>query len=477
MSFPNKISANFSKQNAVDALNNRGVLTDAGAAWLKLALDPFHDDTVSISGMPDADAGDSIVQFFKRKVTITKPNNLPAGKWDCHICTLPVMNRPSNPSEIGAGEVNGLVAGVRPSSTFVPQPAVNLIDLGTVCVNSVASDSESWPGEKFIAGGTFHQFNQDIDSKAYAAEEASVSPMSKLIGGGFEVHNDTEMLHKGGSVVMYCMPQSSYDNLVVRESDNPNFVAATNEAVTIRQPPSTVGEAQLFPNSRTLSAKDGCYVPFYIDTHDTKFECHTSKILRTRRTESADILLPPGQGDVSNDAGVTAASEVYDNLSLGVNNLKKASIETCGAYFTGLSEETVLTLTLRFVVESRPTSANPQLLSLASQTALYDPLALELYRYIRANLPVGVPVSFNAKGDWFKMAMKHVGAALITAAPVVSLLGPEFGAIAVAAGTAATALSKTNAKKSVPPRPTAVTRKSVPGTRTLASQQRAPRRS
>ena len=256
------------------------------------------------------------------------------------------------------------------------------------------------------------------------------------------------------------MPQARYDNVILQENllpiDSPQTVA---EAVTIRQPPSSPEEAQNFPNSRTLSAKDGCYVPFYIDTNSSAFECHTSKVLRTRRDERRDDLQPVGSGYLS--PGVSASYVQQDN-NFGTQNLKMASLETCGAYFTGLSEETVLTLTLRYVVESRPTASNPQLLSLASQTAMYDPLALELYRTIRASLPVGVPVNFNAKGDWFRMAMQHVGDALIASSPVLSLLGPEVGAIAVSAGTAARALST-------------VGKKHNPGRATTDAQKKAPR--
>lgn len=460
----NKFKAQLSKQGALDSLNSKGILSESGTDWLKMALDPFHDETVAIAGMPDADAGDSIVQVFKQKISVTKPANFPPGKWDAHISVLPIQEAPTPvETSVGLPLIQASAAGVKPSTTFMPND-FNSLQLGTVVVNSAMSGVETWPGDAFANKDTnaYQAWGdpQNFDSKSFSPELADVSPMSKIIGGGFEVHNDTEMLHKGGSVTMYCMPQARSDNIVFQVNNHPDAVAPESlcECVTIRQPPSTPQEAQLFPNSRTLSAKDGCYVPFYLDTETSTFECHTSKVLRTRKEEKRDDLNPAGFGYVS--AGVTASSKVF-NAQLGAQNLKMASLESCGSYFTGLSDETVLTLTIRYVVESRPTAANPSMLSLASQTALYDPLALELYRAIRASLPVGVPVNFNAKGDWFRMAMSHVGDALITASPLISLLGPEFGAVSLAAGTAAKTLG--------------AQRKSVPGRATTNAQKLAPR--
>lgn len=463
---PVKIAHQLTKANALDILNKRNVLSDSGTDWLKLALDPFHDNTVAIAGMPDADAGDSVVQVFKQKISITKPTNFVAGKWDAHICVLPMQDSPTPIDIMGNGTnlYQGTAGIVKPSTSYIPGGIVGLPELGTVVVNTAASGKETWPGPDMIAGGTVNNWggNFEFDSHSYVPETGEVSPMSKIIGGGFEVHNDTEMLNKGGSVTMYCMPQARYDNLVTQLNAGPiTDINSINESVTIRQPPSSPQEAQNFPNSRTLSAKDGCYVPFYIDTNNSQFECHTSKVLRTRRDEARDDLSVVGTGTLT--PGVIASSLVRENnLALGAQNLKMASLETCGAYFTGLSEETVLTLTVRYVVESRPTASNAQMLSLASQTAMYDPLALELYRTIRALMPVGVPVNFNAKGDWFRMAMSHVGDALLASAPIVSLLGPEFGAIAVAAGTAARTLSS-------------IGKKSVPGRATTDAQKKAPR--
>jgi hypothetical protein len=98
---------------------------------------------------------------------------------------------------------------------------------------------------------------------------------------------------------------------------------------------------------------------------------------------------------------------------------------TVGAYFTGLGPETVLTLDIRFIVEIAPTPNNQTLISLASPSAAFDPIALEMYTKAVAELPPGVMVKFNGSGKWWEI-VKNV---LSKASPLVANMGP-YGAIA-----------------------------------------------
>lgn len=77
------------------------------------------------------------------------------------------------------------------------------------------------------------------------------------------------------------------------------------------------------------------------------------------------------------------------------------------------------------LIESAPTPANPVLLYSASPTPDFDRRILDLYYQTIRHLPPGVEVSFNAKGDWFRMVMKAANVAAPLAIPALGILGPE----------------------------------------------------
>jgi hypothetical protein len=82
---------------------------------------------------------------------------------------------------------------------------------------------------------------------------------------------------------------------------------------------------------------------------------------------------------------------------------------------------------------------------------MYDPKALQLYCNTIASLPVGVPVSMNAKGDFWRMALKAATTAARIAAPVVTLSGrPALGAAIASGGDILQSLEKTGSKKKTP---------------------------
>ena len=80
-----------------------------------------------------------------------------------------------------------------------------------------------------------------------------------------------------------------------------------------------------------------------------------------------------------------------------------------GAYFTGLSAQTSLTVTMRAFVEVFPSPGNP-LVPLAHPSSPYDAKVLQCYSEIMSELHAGYPVRDNAAGDYFRKAyaaLKH----------------------------------------------------------------------
>jgi len=418
---------------------NRG-LTEDGSAWVTRALDPFHDYNVQIAGMPDHDTEPTAIQTLRRKITITKPSGLAAGaKFDVHIFTLPILET-LKVRELGPTSRAHLYDGI--------DTGTSEFDAGTVNVQIVESGSNTFPGDGAYGSVGVRSV------QALSVNDNNGLSQKKIIGGGFEIHNDTSALNMGGSCLVYTQPQSDVHQLTLVSSNGASALpAAVHKG---RAPPVNIGSASQIPNSKTWQASEGCYVPFRLDiAKGSEF-----------KPKSVDLPAYVVNDDVGSDltGGVVAeasSSTGMRYLSPGLTSgCHHAPIETVGAYFTGLPEDSVLTLDVLFLVEVCPTSANPALLSLVRPTAFFDPTALELYCRTVAAIPAGTPVANNNTGSWWRMVkdvarqvMPYVGAA----APIVlSATGHPVAASAV------TAMNGVRLSQLPPSRPTSTQKRPKP---------------
>jgi hypothetical protein len=92
-----------------------------------------------------------------------------------------------------------------------------------------------------------------------------------------------------------------------------------------------------------------------------------------------------------------------NNKGLG-DSYYQFNLNLSGAYFTGLSEETTLTVTSRFYVEISPPLSS-SLLDLVTPPAQFDPFAINLYTRVVNMMPPGTRKGDNDAGDWFR----HLG--------------------------------------------------------------------
>jgi len=73
-----------------------------------------------------------------------------------------------------------------------------------------------------------------------------------------------------------------------------------------------------------------------------------------------------------------------------------------GAFFTGLSQQTTLTINYHVYVERFPDPSNADLIVLATPSPSFDPSCLELYSKTAINLPTGTMVKNNNAGQWLR---------------------------------------------------------------------------
>jgi hypothetical protein len=396
--------------------------TKEGKEWLTLALDPFHDYSIPIAGLPDRTHIPTAVQFVKRKVSISAPQGLVGTQtWDCHVFSLPLLStlvsKPANlaqyaqcnPAEDSADFVTGTVNVVKSRTGNTTYPVNTAVD---------------WE-------------NASIDISAYSPTDGNKGSQIRLIGGGFEVHNDTAELYKNGSVTCYSSTNDWSDPSPAVVGDgltNPSY----GIVMKARYPPVSSQEAALYTDAHTWSAKDGAYVPLRLDLDCpyTKFRPRSQNIAVFQHKEDGEPLSLTAKVVAKADTFGTPTGNStygYTGVATNSNGWLPAPVETTGAFFSGLSPETVLTLDIRFICELAPTAANPAMLTMCSPSAEYDPLALNCYTHCLLSLPPGVPVTMNEKGDFWRMAVKSAKKGMSIATPLISMMGPEASAMALLA--------------------------------------------
>lgn len=391
---------------------------------------------MGINGIPDADGQHSVVQIVPKLITITAPPSLDPGEtWSAHITTLPLAQTINVKSYVTSNSYGAAAEGNDDGQVGV---------LGTYCVITHGDNpGANQPDSSFPPHNVPTYNDASRQFAAVSIDDVGDMSLKKLIAGGFEVHNDTAALYKQGSVTVY---QSSQR---MTEMGVANWRALTADGVraatvkACRQPPRNRAEAAALPSARTWEAAKGCYVPTRLGT-ETEYHAGTFHQFRTRYFDVVDDDANGGYMQTSSKGGVNP------ELSGWQLSHRASAIETTGAYFSGLSPETVLTLTIKMVIESAPTPANPALLFSASPTPDYDPRVMSLYYQTIRHLPPGVEVSFNAKGDWFRMVMKAANAAAPIALPMLGMLGPEAVAVgegALMAGNAAVGIMDATRKK------------------------------
>lgn len=448
--------------------------TESGEHWLTMALDPFHDYDVPVTGLPDRTNIPTAVQFIKRKITIVAPPNLTGTQtWDCHVFSLPVLST----YDAVASD------GDRVYEDLAYHSGSAILQMGNINVARMQSGNPTYVQDSFA---TWDDTSTAIT--AYSPTDGNKASQLRLIGGGFEVHNDTADLYKNGSVTCYSSSNDWSDTSIAMIGDGGGGGNLLCSAQRARYPPVLATDAALYTDARTWSAKDGCYVPLRLDLDSgaTKFKprCTGLPVFQDRENGTEDSktgkMVPLYKlVDVYNVTD-SVAGIGYQTIAVlngngtaesKTNGWLQAPIETTGAFFSGLSQETVLTLDIRWMTEIAPTSANPAMLSMCSPSSHYDPRALECYTNCLLKLPPGVPVTMNEKGDFWRMAVKSARSAMSFATPLLASFGPTAAAGVTLADAglalADNVLSKKKAKAKAVPKPQGKATRTATGNNTL----------
>lgn len=178
-------------------------ITPTGKDWLVAALDPFHDHQLkNLAGWPDVQVGASVVRCVKQSVTIQVPAGV-QGNWDCHIVQWPWLT--------GTNEANNI--GNYSPATRIGQNIRYATGPGLRCGGLQVYYVPT--GQPLgITGSNGTQLIASIDVPTQFTRG-----VTRMIGGGFEVHNTTSQLNCQGSVCVYRQMANENENITWSMTD------------------------------------------------------------------------------------------------------------------------------------------------------------------------------------------------------------------------------------------------------------------
>ena len=383
--------------------------------------------------------------------------------WDCHVAFTPVIAK----AQLNCfdGKIKNFASGGKDTSYYP----------GSLVYKSTNKDSALRESHFLTAcavpAGQDTFFNPESDNSEYHGLGVNEfldddgSSIVRVTGAAFEVHNTTEDIYKSGSVTTY---------KIAREADECNFtfcrdqtggVMTTDRFDTVHAtvsngPPTNASDAKLY-NGHTWDAADGCLVPGVLDARQSDGQKSLPRMHLTKVHANgpgggtkywAPAFSPAGPDEDTYALGIRPTSDsvpdpnvITDPAYWGSSGMPITTkspptivpeMMVSGAYFSGLSSMTKLTLTLRVFVEVFPAASNP-LVPLAHPSNPYDAKALQCYQEIMSHMRSGYRVADNDAGDFFR---KAIAVARTVGRTLMPIMPPNLAAaLKIADGVAAKA--------------------------------------
>lgn len=387
-------------------LVDKHALTQEGYEAVIAAVDPMHDRPIKdLQGWPDLESTPSVVRCIKKSVTIATYG---AGlAYDMHIVVWPMAYH--NAYNRVITRVNNQITDSTTTSAQLGGVQVFLSPVG------VPLDIAIHPS-----------INVEIDLDF-------LEGACRLIGHGFEVHDTTAPLNKQGSCVCYRQSESSTvspELWTCKDSWVGTHAMTPFSVHKVRHPPLSPSEALLLPGSVQWESAKGCYVvsPFCGAENPVQLVSYTTALVEAAVGDEA--MITPNITPVWFRTFQNPAIPTDPYIS---SPARTWPIHQTGAIFSGLNPLSTFTVQVNAYIESFPTADDKAIVVLATPSATFDPVAIEIISRCMADLPVGVPADWNGFGDWFADVVKDVSSYMWPVAMAINpMLGAAVGGISAA---------------------------------------------
>lgn len=397
-------------EKILDRIGAKLGLSEAGKQWLIAVLDPFHDNPLDCVGYPDGSTSPCVTRVQKYTQTLVAPPGLStSANWDCMILDTP------HPELIKLAASQTALYGTQQSNYIGNIDAVSLSFGGLWCVTAPAGSLFDFVSvNNGLIAGTYGLFPLNVDPSLLEGD-------FRVIAKGFEVHNVTADLYKGGTVTVFESPMDSFDtaqSTVLTNSTNTSVVFCSS--LFNPQWPASSKLAYSLVNSKQWEARDGCYVPGRTNATELPIEDGLNF------TNPAYFV---GSADSASSIPCTSVVPALVGIASAIPPVLWENFNLTGAFFTGLAYQSALTVNYLIIIENHPSSQDT-IYSLAKPPPCRDDVALSVYTCMVREMPIGVPVAENGLGDWFANAVSTVADYV---SPVLSAI-PHPGSMALGAG-------------------------------------------
>lgn len=363
-------------------LSSRNV-SQSAKDWATLALDPYHDLSVQLEGLPDEQVGRSYVRCHNMAQTIS-----PAADGANISITFTGFHGPQD----------SMLHSVDTRNIAAYGPTTTLIDLAPIMVIEANSGFEPTPASIVTSPGSV--FMRGLYGTCFDG-----ALPSRLIGFAVEVHDvSASLIRKGTLTAVHCSGNSDHLDLIryMHTPDialyDPYFVEHADSPPML---PDSLTQLQSFPSLYTGAAQRGVYI-----------------VSRMNKPACPAVFASNVDGGWRDDA-LNRPFHSYALRYTSSSFLPGANVEDVGLYRTrkgpvlsgfqpfvinlsGLPEAGEYRITFRAYVEYFPEPSDLVALAIATPSPTYEPTVLTAYHDAAALLPVAVPVSMNAAGDWWR---------------------------------------------------------------------------
>jgi len=210
----------------------------------------------------------------------------------------------------------------------------------------------------------------------------------RLIGMGVEVINTTAPINRSGTLYCWRLPGIQEDDETLQYLSGA-VVTRVGQFRRVATPPTFPSDAMLIPGTRSWASEEGCYLVSAMEQNNPPlYPTQTSILYRT-------ITFDPLFVGINN-----AGTIVTGNANSAGEAFRNTPFNLSGIMLRGNNPNSKFTLNVIWYYEEFP-DIYSDVLTLATPSCEMDPLALRLYAEVLNSLPVAVPSSWNASGDWW----------------------------------------------------------------------------
>jgi hypothetical protein len=431
----------------VRRLNSAG-MSPEGESWLIAALDPYHDEALSLSGYPDGSRTRSIVQVVKRDLDIRPPASFlatlaPGETWDAHIFNMPNILGETAALETPTTSASSWWTALA-GSTAIFDVNSKAADRGPGNVNViyVKTGTPSWcKGRNYPGTGTNvaptpdECYLQSTSPDYQVSGTADLAAMSsdytlglhRIIAQDFELANVSKVLDMEGTITVYAQNSRHSSGAAQRYGVGSGILfGVTNVVHRCTGPPATADDALNLPGSRLWHSKYGAYVVPRLQEVEIPYTSYApAESIWDGATETA-LSCGGVPADVQTSVCLSTTRITGPGVSSDRPCLNRSFDFTKaqhGIYITGQSTDAKFKLTCRWIIESANLSTKPGLVVLQPPSPAFDPIARAVYSEALRLAPPGVRLDENAFGTWFREAASRV---LSTVKPMAMVAAPAL---------------------------------------------------